>query len=295
MKKIIYFLFLCLTCIACEKELDFEFHEIDPIVVVEGRLTNEGAEVRITRSRSVENSVHGQGLAGATVIITSTGINESLTYDAATGVYRSAFCGTPGTTYHLSIDFEGQHFEGQSTMPDPAPIVKDNFVWMKILDIRGLTYEVWAKDPNPNERNYYWYRMDRRSIHPNLINEPQDKAYSWNVFDDRGMPPGFIFVDAMCTTDREPDEDNENYWKRYIYEGDLIYFQLMTIDAATFEYYRSLRSGQSGGANPYTNLSGGCLGYFAAGSISRASLMFHNADIQTYKPFSELFPQTNSQ
>jgi hypothetical protein len=52
----------------------------------------------------------------------------------------------------------------------------------------------------------------------------------------------------------------------------------MTIDRPTFDYFQSLRAGQSGGANPRSNLSGGCLGYFTAGSLMHADTLVFSYD-----------------
>ena len=50
---------------ACTKEIDFDFHEVDPIVVIEGRVTNEGSTVVVSRSRPLlagsHRHHHGRG------------------------------------------------------------------------------------------------------------------------------------------------------------------------------------------------------------------------------------------
>jgi hypothetical protein len=79
------------------------------------------------------------------------------------------------------------------------------------------------------------------------------------------------------------EEDEEENWDRILYEGDTITFQLMPIDRVSFDYFTSLRAGQSGGANPRSNLSGGCLGYFTAGCVTRADTMvFHYDSIKPH-------------
>ena len=46
-------------------------------------------------------------------------------------------------------------------------------------------------------------------------------------------------------------------------------------------YFRTLNSGQGGGANPISNITGGCLGYFTAASISRSdTLIYHPEEVQ---------------
>ena len=268
---------------SCTKEIDFDYNEVTPLVMIEGRVTNEGCEVLITKTRSVTDSVKSPCLQGAEVAITAEGVNEILSYDTISHSYRSSFCGTPGQTYHLSITFEGCHYEGTSTMPAPAPIKSTEFLWQSIMDERLLAFEVWAHDLEPNERNYYWYRMDRYSKHPHFEKKPIKGAYRWNVFDDRGCPPGLIYRDVMCMSERAAEEDEEENWKSILYEGDSITFTLMTIDEPSYEFFRSLRAGQSGGANPTSNLTGSsCLGYFTATSITHAEpIVFSYDSIKT--------------
>ena len=281
MKARIMMPLLCvLLFTACEKEIDFDYHEIAPLVVVEGRVTNEGTEVHITKSRLVTDSVRGKTLPGATVVITCDGHQETLSYHPADDCYTSAMKGQAGKTYQLSIDFEGKHYESTSTMPAPAPIISTQFYWMKVLEERLLVNVLWATDPRPNVRDYYYFRMDRHSSQPHVLakikNHP--KPYRWNVFDDRGNPPGFVFRDIHCMMERTAEEDKEDDWDRILYTGDTITMQLMTIDQPTYDYFRTLISGQSDGANPISNITGGCLGYFTAASISRSDTLIYRPE-----------------
>ncbi len=273
-------LFILLLFTACEKEIDFDYHEIDPLVVIEGRVTNEGSEVKITHSRSVNDSVQGKTLPGATVVITCDGHKETLSYHHADNCYKSSMKGQVGKTYQLSIDFDGEHYESISTMPAPAPIISTQFYWMKVLDERLLVNILWAADPHPDTRDYYYFRMDRRSSHPHALAKSKNhpKAYRWNVFDDRGNPPGLVYRDIHCMMERTAEEDEEDNWDRILYPGDTVTIQLMTIDQPTFDYFRTLNSGQGGGANPVSNISGGCLGYFTAASISRSDTLIYRPE-----------------
>ena len=172
--------------------------------------------------------------------IQGEGVTVTLPYDAAARRYRSSFCGKPGQTYRLSINFEGRHYEATSTMPSPAPVKSTEFIWQSILNERLVMFEMWAVDPEPDVRNYYWYRMDRISRHPHFDKKPITDAYRWNVFDDRGCPPGLIFRDITCMSERAAEEDEEENWKSILYEGDTLTFQLMTIDLPTYDFFRSV-------------------------------------------------------
>lgn len=269
--------------VACKKEIDFDFHEIAPLVVIEGRVTNEGASVVITPSRAVTDSVHPRCLQGAIVTISDNESTIGLPYDATSDSYRSNVVGVAGKTYQLSVDYDGCHYEACATMQATSPILSAGFYWMSMLDERMLVYELWAVDPYPAERTYYWYRIDRISHHPHFEGKRQIEPYRWGVLDDRGCPPGKVFLDMVSASEKTMDKDEEEHWKSILYDGDSIVCQLMTIDRPVYDYFSSLRAGQSGGANPRTNITGGCLGYFAAGSVSHTdTLVFCRSSINEW-------------
>ena len=98
MRKLLFYILL-ITCslTACKKEIDFDYNEIDPIVVVEGRVTNEGTEVLVTKSRSVTDSVKSHCLPGAVVTVSSAdGVSERIDYDPQAQCYRSPLKGRVG-------------------------------------------------------------------------------------------------------------------------------------------------------------------------------------------------------
>lgn len=292
MKKItfltlLFFALFTVLLSGCKKEIDFDYHEVAPVVVVEGRVTNEGMEVLVTTTRLVTDSVHPRCQQGAVVSITGNGTTTILPYDAATDSYHSTVAGKAGETYHLSVDYDSHHYEASATMHDAAPIVSANFYWLTVLDQRMLAYELWARDPDADERNFFWYRVDRISQHPHILQMKSQagEPYRWSVRDDRGCPPGMFFLDVVTTSEKAMDEDEEENWKSILYEGDKVVCRLMTIDRPVYDYFTSLRAGQNGGANPRTNISGGCLGYFAAGTVTHTdTIEFHRSDVQEWKP-----------
>jgi hypothetical protein len=276
MQRTIFLILLTVLFMGCKKELDFEYHEIAPIVVIEGMVSNEGAEVKISHSRSVTDSVRSHGEAGGQVTIQCKDTVWTLAFDWHTGYYRSALKSIPGNTYQLRVDFEGQHYEAEATMPPPAPILSAGFQWMPMLDTRFLFFEAWATDPDTEVENYFWFRIDRHSSHPYVVKRHKNEVYRWGIFDERGCPPGRVFHDVSCVSEETIEENEEDKWNSILYEGDAVMYHLMTIDKPTFDYLRALRSGQSGGANPASNISGGCLGFFTATSITHAdTIMIH--------------------
>ena len=284
MRKSLALAALLLTLAACEREIDMQYHEIETMVVIEGRVTNEGTTVAVRRSRSVNDSVRGPSLPGAVISIADGAEVHRLDFDPSDGCYHAPLKGIPGHTYRLSVDFEGKHYEGSSTMPAPSAIISTDFYWLKMLDERLLVDVMWATDPSPDERNYFLYRVDRRSGHPHVTAKMQQRPYRWNVFDDRGNPPGRIYRDIHCMMEQTAIDDKEDDWDQILYDGDTIMLQLLTIDHTAYEYFRTLFSGQSGGANPVSNISGGCLGYFMAAGVAHAdTIIFHRDDVMEYE------------
>ena len=283
MKRLLHIAALLLLLTACQKEIDINYHDVSPVVTIEGRITNEQTYVLITRTRSMEDSVKSRGISGATVLISSDSLSEQLVYDSGTGYYQSpsGMKGVPGHTYHLTVQLDGHQYEATSTMPQPATIISAEFVSQPFLANEVLMYEMWAVDPEPDERNYFWYRMDRHSPDPQVRLKQGQEPYRWNTFDDRGSLAGRIYRDVFCVDEEMMDgvDIEEEFLKSVLFDGDTITFQLMAIDRPTFEYYQSLGVGQRMGANPTSNISGGCLGYFTAGSVTRADTVIYHSPI----------------
>lgn len=279
----LYILLLLLLTLSCQKEIELDYRDIEPVVSIEGRVTNEQVYVLITRTRSMNDSVKGRGIGGAVVTISSEDGTEQLVYDARDGYYRpaSGMKGVPGRTYRLDVTLDGHQYAASSTMPRQAPIVSTQFIWQSLLDNGMLMYEMWATDPEPDVRNYYWYRVDRRAKDPKVRQKQGTDAYRWSSFDDRGAINARIYRDIMCVNEEMMDGQDieDDQLKSILFDGDTITLQLMTIDRAMFEYYQSLSVGQRMGANPISNISGGCLGYFAAGSVSHADTVIYNKNI----------------
>ena len=279
----LYILLLLLLTLSCQKEIELDYRDIEPVVSIEGRVTNEQVYVLITRTRSMNDSVKSHGIGGAVVTISSEDGTEQLVYDARDGYYRpaSGMKGVPGRTYRLDVTLDGHQYAASSTMPRQAPIVSTQFIWQSLLDNGMLMYEMWATDPEPDVRNYYWYRVDRRAKDPKVRQKQGTDAYRWSSFDDRGAINARIYRDIMCVNEEMMDGQDieDDQLKSILFDGDTITLQLMTIDRAMFEYYQSLSVGQRMGANPISNISGGCLGYFAAGSVSHADTVIYNKNI----------------
>ena len=252
---------LILLLTACEHEISYDYPTLDePLVNIEGRITNEGAYVRISKTQPVTTPSQYQAIGNADVWIESdNGITEQLHFVDSCGMYlpEKELIGKVGHSYTLHVVIGGHTFEGTSTMPPPAPITETKFRWLDIQYERILHYDLTAIDPQPETLNYYWYRMLRGN-----------QVYRWNAIDDRGCPTGFFVRDIICMS--EGMKKDQDYEDRVLVDGDTINLELLTIDKPTYDYLQSLIMSRQTSANPTTNLKGSCTGFFTAASITHS-------------------------
>ncbi len=271
-KYIVLVSVVVLLLTACEKEIDLGYRSIDPVYVVEGRVTNETTEVLITRTRDMEDGEITAGISQATVTLAKgNGLPETLRYDDD-GYFRplSLWTGEPGITYSLQVVIGENEFTSQSVMHGNVTIDELYFRWLKVMNERVLFCTFTFTD-RPGEDNYYCYRMYRNG-----------ENYKWNVFHDRGSDGELIVKDLTCMTEQMAKDNKEEDWEDILYEGDVIEIELQTIDRRTYDYLYSVGLSERTSANPISNFNGGCLGYFSAYSTTRKQIVLRFEDVTEY-------------
>jgi hypothetical protein len=243
---------------SCEKVIDLELENADPLIVIEGTISNQNENhfVRISKTIPFEQSASFNGVKGAQVTLkSSAGLSVALT-EVTEGIYRSPrLRGTPGLTYTLDVLVEGKTYSAKSTMP--SPVIPDS-VGFKTLSFFGnsnIYPTVYYKDP-PKIQNQYRY-----------ILRVNGKLQGDLVFEDR-------FNDGNAVSDviiYDGDDD--------IKSGDVVDIEMQCIDRNVFKYFFALSQiGGNGGppvapANPVSNFSNGALGIFNACTKSTKSVV----------------------
>lgn len=257
---------------SCTHEIDFDYPTADPLVVVEGRVTNAEVYVRVSSTRPMSDSVKTHVIDHAAVLLScDDGTSEQLVYNSDEQCYRSpsGMTGTPGHTYTLSVTVGDRRYEASSYMLPPAPIDTVAFRYYDVLQQRLYLLYIKAVSPTPGEMRNYWYRLLRGG-----------KTFRWGALSDRGCEPGYLERDLICTSEEELKKDQDMSHQRPLRDGDIMQVELMTIDRPTYHYLMSLQSSESTTTNPQTNFSGGALGVFsAAGSVLTEPFVFDRAII----------------
>ena len=268
MKYLYYIAALCLLC-SCEEEIQLDYRSIDPLYVIEGRISNEGSEVVITETRDIDDPELKDGIEVQSVMLSSdTGIKETLVY-GKDGIYRShSFVGTPDETYTLTVVIDGECYISSSTMPRFTEIVSTCMRWKEMMgnDMLHLIVDVSDK---ADDINYYYYRILRNG-----------KLFKWNVVRDLDSSNNTIQFDISCMSRDKAEKNAPDDYDSILFEGDDITIEVRAIDMKTYDYLFSAKLSGQNHSNPIYDFDGEVLGYFSAYTTASKTFIFHYSDIE---------------
>ena len=262
-------LLCCLLALtACEHEIDFDYPTSEPMIVFDGRISNEDVFVRISETRQMTDSTHHHIVRDAQVwIATDDGPEEQLVYNPQEGCFLSStgLKGTPGHTYFMRASVNGHEYQASSTMTPPTPVDTVFFRYVDVLKQRIYFLCITGRDPLPNDRNYYLLRLWRG-----------DELFRWNPRSGRSSVNNVYEYDVVCSSEKDIKKGIDDDGKIPLRDGDVISVEVMSIDRNSWEYFQSLLYGQSTMANPITNIRGGAQGVFMAANITRPDAIVFN-------------------
>ncbi len=250
----LFSLVLALTIVSCTKVIDIDLNEDDQKFVVEGFILEGDTvqRVHITKTLNFDQSTAYPVVNNATVTVLDNLGNSGTFTSVGDGWYELiSYAGVAGRTYTLTISVEGKTFTANSTMPADVnmdflestifPFGTDTFINVTPvrLDPAGIT-------------NYYSFQI--------LINDTlQDGVY---LQTDQFSDGNYIYEPLFG-----PD------FKKL----DTVIVRMSNIDKPVYDYFNQLSTNTNGQgatpANPVSNFSGGCLGYFSARSTDTKTIV----------------------
>lgn len=262
---------LSMTCMmlllaSCEKEIDFKYHDIDPLTVIEAELTPEGAKVGITYTTPMDEPMNRTHLTDAVVTLTdmTDGSVYSLQTDAK-GFFVDPTPGIVGHDYRLVVERDGCRYEADATMYPPTKIESLEFNWIKMPYDYVAVFQGRFYDNKDLEGESYWIKLYRNG-----------EIYQWGEMDDRSAVDGISTFFTM-TTRKDTDEEEDD---TVLYDGDVITCTISPISRSMHDYLEALQNGSNG---PAMFSGDKCLGYFMATSPVSDSVVFHPDEIPEYK------------
>ena len=261
MKKMKYMLILfslAMLFTACEKEIDFKYTDIDPILVIEGTLTQHGAEVTLTFTTPMDEPMDRTPLTDAEVTIEDLTAGSTLTLMTdAKGMYRSPVAGIEGHNYRLRVERAGAVYTSDCEMRGEVEMVGMEFGWIKMpYDDVAVLQVSWMDDSSTND-DCYWLRIYRNG-----------QAYKWAEITDLLSDHGVI-NEVLMTSRRDLDEEDE---ADKLEAGDIVTATLVPISRGMHDYLEALAQGNSNGPRLFTGPL--CLGYFLAAPVSTRTVTF---------------------
>ncbi len=260
MKSVIYtlgfvgFLAITLLSTSCQKVIDIDLNEADPTIVVEGEVMigDTTHRVKITRTLNFDETSSFPTVENATVTVVDNLGNAGTFTHVGEGIYElSSYPGVEGRTYTLTVLVDGKSYSASSTMPGMVPM---DSLYAEQVPFGADTFSLVTPqrlDP-AGIANYYQFKITLNGEVLDGINLQTDQLYDGNVI----LEPLFL-------------EDLEL--------NDTIRVDMFNITKAEWTYNNQLlnnSTGQSTPANPITNFSGGCLGYFSTRGVSSKTTIF---------------------
>lgn len=261
MKRIIGKICVCVLVFlltSCEKEIDFKYNEIDPILVIEGALTQNGAEVSLTLTTPMSQPMDRQYLRDASVRLLDmeTG-DETVLLADETGLFVSDTPGVPGHRYKLHVEREGKNYTAECLMRPEPELTGMEFSWIKMpYDYVAVLQVSWKDDPEVMY-DCYWLRLTRNG-----------EAYKWAEVSDM-LSTGGVINQIMMTTRRDLEEEDEG---DKLEKGDVIRATVVATSREMYDYLQALSAGNSNGSRMFEGDF--CLGYFLAGGVSERTMIF---------------------
>lgn len=247
---------------SCEKELDFRYHDIEALPVIEASLTQNEAQVTITMTTPMDEPFAPTPLpeADVTIVDAATGRAVTLEKDSA-GVYTAPFAGVTGHDYIINVTFGKYTCYAHSVMARPTTIINTQFYWIRMPGDDMAALQVQFTDDEYTE-DYYWIRVYRN-----------DKAYSWSVVPDHGASGG-VMNEIITTTHRDQNKEDD---RQIILDGDRVTVTVTPVSRKMADYLTALMNGSNG---PFMFEDSKCLGYFLAAPVASETITYHPDEIE---------------
>lgn len=244
---------LILVFSSCQKVIDIDLDDVEQKVVIEGIILEGDTlqRVRITKTQNFDQSTNPPTIDDALVTVTDNLGNVGTFSAVGNGWYElQAYPGFENRTYSLTAIVDGVTYTASSKMPnfqaldtlyvDYYPFGGDTMITVvpAHFDLQGV-------------ENYYQLHV--------FVNGVKDKGI---FLQNDQFTDGSIFLQPLFVSDLE--------------QGDMLRVDLFSIDKPVYTYFNQLSVNSSSSAtpaNPVSNFSGGCIGYFSARTVDSRTIV----------------------
>jgi hypothetical protein len=277
MNKWMTILGLSILC-SCEKNINFNLKESEPLLTVDAQIENNRAPVVIlTKSFSYYQKIDPALLAGSFVrnaeVYMSNGTSThrlkeysiplvpgiaAYYYSTDSSNMATAFEGELNRTYTLRIVSEGKEYLAETEIP--ASVNYPDSVWFKVAPQNPDTNKrvLYIKATDPAGRGNYVRYFTKKNNQPFLPGE--------NVFDDQVIDGSTYQIQLPQGIDRNnPVKEDSSFFNK----GDTVTLKFCAINKASYTFWNTWEFAYQSIGNPFAqpnkvvgNISNGALGIF---------------------------------
>lgn len=243
-----------LATVSCEKVIDVDLNTEDPKYVIEGEVLAGDTihRVKITRSLNFDENQDFPTVDNAVVTVTDNLGNSATFTSIGNGMYElSGYPGVEGRVYTLTVAVDGQTFVASSAIPG---LVEIDSLYIEEFPFGQDTFRtlVPARYDPASIANHYLLKVKRNG-------EFEEGLFLQNdQFTDGNYSVEPLFLEELT-------------------HGDTVEVAMYGVDKPVWSYFNQLyvnTASSATPANPESNFSGGCLGYFSARTASVKSVIY---------------------
>jgi hypothetical protein len=284
MRYLFYILIFCLTCMACQKNVDPEIPPFEDQLVVDGSIfINEVAKVKLSNSfdyfgKFDSATVFGKIITDAIVTISDGTKSERLNLLPIfykNRVIDIAFLGNPftgikgeaGKSYTLTIEYKNKTYTSSSSIIAPVELDSAWFDFKKRGDKNEELGFMKVKFIEPNPLGDFYRSFTKRVTKDSVF-----LTYFNSVFEDKFI--NGISFDLNYTRPLPANSsatEDEDYRRRHYNINDTVILNFCRIGRKEFDYFSSVANNISANGNPFStpynilsNISNGGIGIFCA-------------------------------
>ncbi|MEQ9468962.1 MAG: DUF4249 domain-containing protein [Ekhidna sp.] len=237
MKKLLI-IFLGLSILACEDDINVELPNAEPVIAFDAWIYRKAEKqtIRITRTNTYFDGTEPEGISGASVAVVDGEGTIFPFNEESPGVYSwlpanaADSFGTVGQTYFLDVLIDGKQYGSVSKMGRVPEI--DSITWRfeegRFGDDDSYYAEFWARDFE-GMGDAYWIKSWKNGVYsnrPTEINISYDGAFSPD-----GNADGLTFIQPIRDGINPFDlDENDEFIPPFVEPGeDSIYVEINSI------------------------------------------------------------------
>ncbi|TNE77084.1 MAG: DUF4249 domain-containing protein [Bacteroidetes bacterium] len=261
MRHLIFLTALSTVIFSCQKVIDVDLNEANPVVVIEGNYSAEDSTVRVRitqTSNYFDNNVSPELNNALVQIIDQSGTSTNVPFISNGNYTLTGYVPQFNSIYSLSVTVDGKTYVADCKLIAPVTLEPVTYEFFEGFFGAEGGYAPFLNFNDPaGVSNFYSIVLSRNDT-------------TYNTLDD------FFTQDDQLTDGNLVERPlfPSNLYKL----GDSVHMELRSIDKRIYDYIneaQSISGGQSSAApgNPTNNWNNGALGYFSAYSSSRQSVI----------------------